>query len=231
MILGADGLGLALGSELRSAGTRVVFLDSNAAHCNTAERQGYGVVFGNAFDEKVLARARLDQAEVAIGLTSNTAVNALFAQEAWSLFGVPTTYVGVDSIDPGVTTEKIERERGLVLFDGPRDLGRWNVRFRHNEAPIVHRRFAGKETKEGAAPAKEGEKPVVAERKVEEWLLLALHRDKKALLVDPRTQPQPGDIGTFVLHGPASAAGPEITRGDGVGALGGKQRDRLTPSG
>ncbi|MDP3936514.1 MAG: sodium:proton antiporter [Deltaproteobacteria bacterium] len=57
VILGADGLGLAIGNELRSAGTRVIFLDTNAANCNAAERLGYGVVFGNAFDEKVLARA------------------------------------------------------------------------------------------------------------------------------------------------------------------------------
>ena len=179
--------------------TRVVFLDSNAAHCNAAERLGYGVVFGNAFDEKVLARARLDQAEVAVGLTSNTAVNALFAQEARSLFGVPTTYVGVDTIDPGVTTEKIERERGLVLFDGPKDLGRWNVRFRHNEAPIVHRRFAGKDAKDVTAPAKEGETLSLMEGRG--MAAAQLHRDKKTLLLDPGTQPQPGDIGAFVLHG------------------------------
>ncbi|MDP3936513.1 MAG: hypothetical protein Q8R92_00060 [Deltaproteobacteria bacterium] len=141
---------------------------------------------------------------MAVGLTSNTAVNALFAQEARSLFGVPATYVGADSIDPGVTTEKIERERGLVLFGGPRDLGRWNVRFRHNEAPIVYLRFQGEPAKEEAEPAKEGENPALAERKTEDWLLLTLYRDKKTLLVHSATKPQQGDIGAFVLHAATS---------------------------
>ncbi|MFQ5458361.1 MAG: cation:proton antiporter, partial [Myxococcota bacterium] len=208
VILGAEGLGLALANELRSAGRRVVFMDSNAAHCTAAESEGYPVVFGNALDRRVLTRAKMNQAAVAIGLTTNTAVNALFAREASEIFGVPDTYVAVDSIDPGVTPERIDRERGKVLFDGPKELGRWNVRFRHGEAPVIHFRYLSLPE----APEENGRE---AKSRAETWVHLTTHRDKKLGIMDPSGAPRPGDIGAFVLHGSALKEGEDALRAIG----------------
>jgi hypothetical protein len=212
VILGAGGLGLALANELRSAGLKLVFMDANASHCAAAAREGYRVVSGNAMDERVLREARMDEAAVAIGLTTNTAVNALFAREAREIFGVPETYVAVDSIDPGVMPERVERERGKVLFDGPKELGRWNLRFQYGEAPVLHCRYLGENAKHREG---EDEKPAqspAAKPKIEAWVQLAIHRNKKLGIMDAGTQPQTGDIGAFVLHGPEMKAGEDALR-------------------
>lgn len=212
VILGAGGLGLALANELRSAGLKLVFMDANAAHCAAAAREGYRVVSGNALDERVLREARMDQASVAIGLTTNTAVNALFSREARETFGVPETYVAVDSIDPGVMPERIERERGKVLFDGPKELGRWNLRFQYDEAPVIHCRYSGENAK---AREGEDEKPAqssAAKAGGEAWVQLAILHDKKLGIMDAGAQPQTGDIGAFVLHGPDMQAGEDALR-------------------
>jgi hypothetical protein len=200
-ILGAEGLGMALANELRSAGGRVVFFDANPAHCREVEQAGYTVVFGNGLDERLLARARLDQAAVSIGLTSNSAVNSLFAREAMDDFGVPDAYVAVDSTDPGLRQEKVERQRGKLLFDGPKDIGRWNVRFRHGEVLVEHFRFSGAD--DATAASETDTRPGGSSRE-EAWVLLAVHRKKASMPMHAGLAPVKGDIAAFLLHAPSA---------------------------
>ncbi|MBW2495014.1 MAG: sodium:proton antiporter, partial [Deltaproteobacteria bacterium] len=47
-ILGAQGLGIELGNQLRDGGIPVVFLDTNPANCRRAEEAGFPVVYGDA---------------------------------------------------------------------------------------------------------------------------------------------------------------------------------------
>jgi hypothetical protein len=202
-ILGAEGIGLALANELRSAGSRVVFFDSNAAHCQAAEDEGYSVVFGNALDTRLLTRGRIDQAAVSIGLTANSAANSLFARESVEDFAVPEVYVAVASDRPGVTQHRVEQQRGKVLFDSPKDLERWNVRFRHGEAVVEYFRYMGR------PPVAEGEgvdtqKGPLGDGRGERWVLLTIHRDKASKPMHVGLEPKEGDIGAFVLHVPAA---------------------------
>src|SRR5690606_5412643 len=94
-VLGANELALALAGVLRDGGRRVVLLDANPQHCRAAEGRGFAVVFGNALDERTGARARLEQAALALGVTPNGEVNSLFAREAREVFGVPATAIAV----------------------------------------------------------------------------------------------------------------------------------------
>jgi NhaP-type Na+/H+ or K+/H+ antiporter len=150
LVLGADRVGLALAEELRRSGRSVTLLDANPDHCREAEEGGWPVVFGNALEERTLARARPELALAVVGVTSNETVNHLFAREAVERFGVPRAYVALESGGAGLPSTLLERHGIEVLFDGPRDVERWNVRFRHGLVETQRFRF---EPVAPAAPA------------------------------------------------------------------------------
>ena len=118
-ILGAQGLGLLLGEELRGAGVPVVFLDSDPKHCRHAEELGFPVVFGNALEERTLLRARPELVKTAIGVTFNDHLNSLFVARTRRDYGVPAGLVSVDSLESGTTPDHVTRHGGEVLFEGP----------------------------------------------------------------------------------------------------------------
>lgn len=135
-ILGAEELALALGELLREGGRRVLFLDSNPAHCRSAEERGFPVTFGNALQESTLARARLERAECAVGLTTNDEVNSLFAREASEEFDVPETFVAVSRQERRLGSRILDKQQSRVLFGGSTDLERWSARIRHGLARV-----------------------------------------------------------------------------------------------
>jgi NhaP-type Na+/H+ or K+/H+ antiporter len=141
LVLGADRVGLALAGELRRSGRSVTLLDANPDHCREAEEGGWPVVFGNALEERTLARARPELALAVVGVTSNETVNHLFAREALERFGVPQAYVALESGGTGLPRALLERHGIRILFDGPRDVERWNVRFRHDLVELARLRF------------------------------------------------------------------------------------------
>jgi len=142
-ILGAEDLALALGDVLNTEKTNVVFVDANPEHCQAAEARGFVAVYGNALDERVLARARLDRCRAAVGLTANDQVNSLFVREAAEDFAVEKTYVALAKGERGVTPRILAKQSSHLLFDGPKDVERWNVRIRHGQADIRTFRSSG----------------------------------------------------------------------------------------
>jgi NhaP-type Na+/H+ or K+/H+ antiporter len=176
-ILGAEELALALGESLRAGGRRVIFLDANPGHCRAAEERGFQVVFGNALEERTLARARLELVAAAVGLTPNNEVNSLFAREAKETFRVPETYVATGRSEGiGVTRSLLEKQGSHALFDRPKDVERWTVRIRHGAARIQTFRFEG-------APEKEPEEAAEAARSsaLDPYIILAVKRGEAAL--------------------------------------------------
>jgi hypothetical protein len=143
VILGAEELGFALGDVLRENERRVLFADINPVHCNTAQDLGFPVVYGNALEMRTLARMRLERARAVIGLTANNEVNSHFAGEARDEFGVPECYVAVNRGSGDVTSRIVEKQEGRVLFDGPKDVERWHVRFRHAFVALRHFQYRG----------------------------------------------------------------------------------------
>ncbi len=135
-VLGAEDLALAFGTALAREGRAVTFIDANAEHCAEAEAQGFVAVFGNALDERVLGRARLERCAAAVGLTANDQVNSLFVREARDDFDVPASYVALARGPRGVTPRILAKQGSRLLFDAPKDVERWNVRFRHGMAEV-----------------------------------------------------------------------------------------------
>ena len=142
-ILGAQGLGLALARELRDAERPVVFLDSNPHNCRLAEEAGFSVVFGNALKDRTMQRARFDGVGTAVGLTANQVLNSVFVTRARELFGVSECYAAIEQPDLGLAPELVASEEVQMLFDGPHEVERWDVRARHGALEVESWCFVG----------------------------------------------------------------------------------------
>ncbi len=191
-ILGAHGLGMALAEELRSADTPVVFIDSNPQNCRLVEEAGFTVVYGNALEERTLQRARFEVVRTAAGLTANKTVNAVFVTRARDLFGVPEGLVAFDRIDAGLAKELVDKGEAGVAFDGPHDVGRWDVRERHGSVMIERRVFSADAVQ---APA-ESESQANDER----FALLAIRRGDRAFPMSMGFVSKDGDVATIAIH-------------------------------
>ncbi|MEN8181041.1 MAG: cation:proton antiporter, partial [Myxococcota bacterium] len=194
LILGAEGVGIALARELQASGRPVVFLDANPDHCQGVEAEGFTVVYGNALEERTLARARPEQAAAVVGLTPNETVNSLFAREAREQFRVPESYVAVARGEGGLPEEILERQRSHLLFDRPKDVARWNVRFRHGD--VRQGRFVRSGESEAPAGASETRTP----RRPDSFLILTLQRGGRVDPMHANLELREGDEATVVLH-------------------------------
>jgi NhaP-type Na+/H+ or K+/H+ antiporter len=136
VILGAQGLGLALGTALRDAGKTVVFIDNDPRHCHAAEKDGFTVVYGNALQDRTLRRARVELVGTAVGATFNEHLNSQFVRYARQSFRVPNGLVAISTLDREDVPEHVTRHQSDVLFDGAHDQARWDVRWRQDEVTI-----------------------------------------------------------------------------------------------
>jgi NhaP-type Na+/H+ or K+/H+ antiporter/Trk K+ transport system NAD-binding subunit len=195
-ILGAHGLGLHLADELQSAGIAVVFLDANPHNCRRAEEGGHSVVFGDAMQERTMLRTRPHSVAQVIGLTPNQTLNSVFVSRARSLFGVPEGYVAVERPRSGLAPELVENRDARMLFEGPHDVERWDVRSRHDEISLEHWRFAGAEEAEGAEDAEPKDVPSVGER----FVILAVRRGLRCEPMHTRFKLKPGDVASVAVH-------------------------------
>jgi NhaP-type Na+/H+ or K+/H+ antiporter len=144
-ILGASGTGLVLGRALRDQGVSVVFLDANPQSCRAAEEDGFPVVFGNALEERTLARARFESVGIAVGVTQNETLNGLFIQRARELFSVPRCYVALYRLKRDVTPELLRGPGVFALFEGAHDIERWDVHVRHGDVSVATYRYVPKD--------------------------------------------------------------------------------------
>lgn len=135
-ILGVQGLALALGNELRSAGRSVVFIDADPNRCRLAEEAGFTVLFGDGLRDQVLRRIPVELVGTAIGATFNDNLNSQFVGLSRQVFGVREGLVCVGALDAGRAPAHVTRQGADVLFDGAHDQERWDVRWRQNQVNV-----------------------------------------------------------------------------------------------
>ena len=99
--------------------------------------RGFAVVFGDGLQERTLRRARIELVDTVVGATFNENLNSQFVRYARHEFDVPTGLVSVSSADGGRDPEHVARHQADVLFDGPHDQERWDVRWRQGEVTIA----------------------------------------------------------------------------------------------
>lgn len=194
-ILGAHGLGIALAEELRGTGVPVVFIDSNPQNCRRVEEAGFTVVYGNGLEERTLQRARFEGVKTAIGLTANKTVNAVFVDRARDLFRVPEGLVAVERADTGFAKELIENQQAKIAFDGPHDMGRWDVRDRRGSVRIEKRRYQAPTSE----PPSRNESDAVAPVE-ESFVVLAIQRGSRLFPMWASFAPRDGDVATVAIH-------------------------------
>jgi len=195
-ILGIPGLGLMLGEALRDAGRTAVFIDANPQYCRLAEEKGFAVVFGNAFQERTLQRARFELVGTAIGMTSNDALNTQFVTYAKENFDVPQ----------GFAAMRREDQTGdfTGLFTISHDLERWDVRVRHEDVERTRWKFVGVPDDSGPAdevPAVEvNSSGFIPTGSGDRFVLLVIERGKRAFPTSYDYEPRADDIASVVIH-------------------------------
>lgn len=195
-ILGVQGLGLELANQLRRGDVPVIFLDSNPENCRRAEEAGFQVIYGDALKERTLQRARFENVGSAIGLTPNQMLNSIFASRAREHFGVPRGYVAAINPEVGLAPELVERAQVVVLFDGPHDVERWDVRSRHDELEVDYWVYGGEPEQD--ASADEGGEP--APRAGERFVILSIQRGKKVMPMHAGLSLAAGDVAAVAVH-------------------------------
>ncbi|MGI9591631.1 MAG: cation:proton antiporter [Myxococcota bacterium] len=191
-ILGAQGLGFLLARELREAEMPVVFVDSNPQNCRRAQEEGFTVVYGNALQERTLQRSRVETVGTVIGLTPNQMLNSVFVSRVRDRFSVPRAYVAVEQMEAGLAPELVKEESALVLFDGPLDVERWDVRFRHDDVAVARWIYRGApEAEEGEDAAASAASATEEER--DRYVLLVIRRGGKLELMHAGFALKPGD--------------------------------------
>lgn len=195
-ILGAGGLGFLLADELQKEGAAVVFIDSNPQNCRRAQEEGYTVVYGNALQERTLQRSRIDTVGTVVGLTPNQMLNSVFVSRARERFSVPRAFVAVDQLEAGLAPELVKEESALVLFDGPHDVERWDVRYRHDDV-AVERWIRGDPPEEEGA---DDQKPASPDRSGDRFVLLAIRRAGKLQPMHATLEPKPGDEASVAVR-------------------------------
>ena len=155
---GSRGLAFSLAEQLREAGFPVVFLESDPKRSRVVEEAGYAVVFGDPLEERTLLRARPELVGKAVGATSNEHFNSLFVRQVLDAFDVPRGLIAVESLFGEQSPSLIPLEDADVLFDGPHDHERWDVRWRHQQVVVetfesVPPDRAASQDPEQAAPA------------------------------------------------------------------------------
>lgn len=201
-ILGARGLAFPLAEQLREAGIPVVFLEFDPKRSRMAEEQGFAVVFGDPLEERTLLRARPELVGKAIGATSNEHFNTLFVRQALDGFDVPRGLIAVESLFGEQSPSLLPPKDADVLFDGPHDHERWDVRWRHRQVVVEAFEHSASH---GVESSKAGESRPVAARSKELFAMVTLTRGGR---VSPMRMGQefcPGDVAAVAIHAPDHA--------------------------
>ena len=199
-VLGAQGLGLALATELRARGASVVLIDNDPQRCHAAERQGFAVVFGDGLQERTLRRARCELVGTVVGATFNENLNSQFVHYARHEFDVPTGLVSVSTTDGGRDPEHVARHGADVLFDGPHDQERWDVRWRQGEAMTSP--FEYDATKR--APEEPGDTPAPGDRRSDTYVILTIQKNHRVAPMARSITLRSGDRAAIALYSRAT---------------------------
>ena len=188
VILGAQGLGLALGQQLRAAGRTVVFIDADPKRCREAEEMGFSVLFGDALSDRVLRRIPIELVGTAVGATFNDNLNSQFVRLARQAFGVKHGLVSVDALSGGRPPTHVARHGSDVLFDGQHDQERWDVRWRQKQVETARFEFTPPSATE------------VATASGDLFAILTIERSRRAVPMSLSYKLRKGDLATVAIH-------------------------------
>lgn len=218
VILGANGLGLAVGAALRDAGEEVVFVESNSDKANHARSEGYAVIYGNGLEERTMLRAQPDTRAGAIAVTPNEEANLVFARRLREEHDCPRAWVAVDRVHGHLTPEILQQAKVGLLFGGFRDIDMWTLWLERGRATVE--RWEHVETHErpaGAAAEDDEEEPAISGLRSSEdrrvpFLPLVHVRKKRVRPWDETVQLKAGDVAYLGIDGDSRERAEELLR-------------------
>jgi NhaP-type Na+/H+ or K+/H+ antiporter len=190
-ILGANEVARTLALELKNHDERVILMDSNAAACNSAEGDGLKVIFGNAMDENILIRARVEEMAGCIGLTQNEELNLLFVNQVKEQFKVPKRFISISESEGHISIESMNEAGVSVLFGAPYDVELWAVRLRRKIASVERWIFEPQDESKDSIP--------ISDIPLQSLLPLIMIRKESLVLVDNNVEFQPHDQVSFIV--------------------------------
>jgi hypothetical protein len=137
-------------------------------------------------------------------------VNSHFAGEARDEFGVRDGYVAVNPGSGEVTSRIVEKQESRVLFDGPKDVERWHVRFRHGDVEVREYRrleLEGPPDAEGKAAGPQESR--AAADGADPFLLLAVKRGERWEPMSQDLEIEAGETSAVAIYRPAEEAARE----------------------
>lgn len=190
---------------------------------------GFPVVYGNVLEMRTLARMRLERARAVIGLTANNEVNSHFVGEARDEFGVRDGYVAVNLGSGEVTSRIVAKQESRILFDGPKDVERWHVRFRHGDVAV--RTFCHLEPRDAVeagekAPAPEESRATAADG-AGLFIVLAVKRGERWEPMFRDLEIEAGETSAVAIYQPAEEAAEEALAR--IGWVAGRARFPVVP--
>ena len=191
-ILGARGLALPLAAQLRKAGVPLVFLEFDPKRSRMAEEAGHAVVFGDPLEERTFLRARPELVGQAVGATSNEHFNSLFVRQALDAFNVPHGLIAVESLFGERSPSLLPPEDADVLFDGPHDHERWDVRWRQQQVVVEEFEYNPVDGADQSSPA--------ATRSRELFSILTLTRNRRVSPMRVGYVLRAGDVAAVAIH-------------------------------
>jgi NhaP-type Na+/H+ or K+/H+ antiporter len=196
-ILGVRGLALALANQLKIAGIQIIFLESDPKRSRVGEEAGYQVIFGDPLDERTMLRARPELVGQVIALTFNEHFNSVFVRNALDSFGVPHGLVAMESLFGEEAPGLLPEAHADVLFDGPHDHERWDVRWRHDQVSVENFTYCPSKQKAFVAPA-----PMKStDTHVSElYVIVSIRQGKSVLPMRMHYEFQKGDIAAIAIY-------------------------------
>jgi len=196
IILGANDLGIALGSALRSTGEDVVFIDASPHASKKAEDAGFRTIFGNVLEEGPLLLAEAESRAACIAITPNEEVNLLFASKVIHDHGVRHVQVAIRIEETGITAEMVIGRGASLLFGSATDIDHWSHRLSRSSVSVEVWEWSP-----GEPPAQSGEEMTASLAAEGDGILLpmAYLRGEQISAVDNRWKPGPGDRVHFAI--------------------------------
>ncbi|HKK51004.1 MAG TPA: hypothetical protein VKA74_05430, partial [Myxococcota bacterium] len=153
----------------------------------------------NALQESVMERARIGFVKTVVALTPNQTLNGVFVGRARERFGVPSGLIAVSDTG-GLVSEQVGSGQAEIVFEGPHDVERWDVRGRRGDVGVEHFVRAPEDT-EGDASETSGSVPKTAGLS-ESSVILAVEREAATSPMHSRWRFRPGDRIAVAIHGP-----------------------------
>ena len=171
-----------------------------------------------------MQRARFGFVRTVVSLTANRTLNSVFVERARERFGVPNGLVATSEVGVGLLSEQVESGEAKLVFEGPHDVERWDVRGRRGDVAIEHFVHFPTEKKGGEV---EG---TTSGGLDERYVILVVDRDGTTVVMDAKWIFREGDHVAVAIHVPEREEAIRALASRGWQPAAGRDGDDLAPS-